>query len=133
MLELPGMYPMAMAMAGAMTPALPRDARVLFLGTGPGTAELALALISRGHQGKLVALSESGLLHDLDPDAASKLHEIVAWHRLELKAGRVLRVKRLMKGERVRAVRVEYFSNDLGTPAKLETDWVIDCEVRVCS
>src|SRR4051812_30730919 len=107
---------------------LPRDARVLLLGTGLLSVEATLALVSRGHRGKIVAISADGLLPgDLAPELAASLHEIVAWHRLSLKAGRVLGQRTLMKGSKVRAIRVEYFSNELGTRAKLECDVVVDC------
>jgi hypothetical protein len=105
-----------------------RDARVLLLGTGLTMVDAALTLVSRGHRGKIVALSPDGVLPEaLQPESAARLHEIVAWHKLELKAGRVLSATRLMKGQNVREIRIEYFSEELGTPAKLETDLVLDC------
>jgi uncharacterized NAD(P)/FAD-binding protein YdhS len=116
-----------------------RDARVLILGTGLTAADTALTLISRGHRGKIVALSRSGSFPrrygrcsresrpSLQPETASRLHEIVAWRRVELKAGRILGAARLMKGGRVRGIRIEYFSRSLGTPAKLECDLVLNC------
>jgi uncharacterized NAD(P)/FAD-binding protein YdhS len=120
-----------------------RDARVLLLGTGLTMADVALTLVSRGHRGKLIALSSRGLLPPpfrqvsaptqlswrprLPPDTASRLHEVVAWRKLELKAGRILGAWRLMKSGKTRAIRVEYFSKELGTPAKLETDVVLNC------
>jgi len=104
--------------------AVPRDARVLFLGTGVPAAEATLALVSRGHRGKIVAISESGTLpSDLRPEVAASLHEIVAWHRLVLKAGRLLSQRSFRRG-----IRVEYFSHELGTPAKLECDFVLPLE-----
>jgi uncharacterized NAD(P)/FAD-binding protein YdhS len=108
-----------------------RDARILLLGTGSAMVEQALDLISHGHRGKLVALSRRGTLPPrLDPESAARLHEIIAWHRLELRAGHLLSSRVLRKGSKVRAIRIAYYSRELQSPAKLEVDSVLDCRER---
>jgi uncharacterized NAD(P)/FAD-binding protein YdhS len=103
-----------------------RDQRVLILGTGSEMAETALALVSRGHRGRITALSPTGQLPpELPAETAGSLHEIVAWQRLVLRAGRVLSVRRLMKRGQLRALRVEFHSEETGRPAKLEVDVIL--------
>ncbi len=60
--------------------------------------------------------------HRLPPESAGRISEAVSMGKIHVMSGRALSSKRLR-----RAIQVEIFNRELGTPAKLEVDAIVAC------